>query len=283
MASNLRSRQSDLIGLVLPDITTTFWTTIARGVEDEAWSRGYSVFICNTDDDPDKEHAYVDRLLQRRVEGLIIAPSNRDNTRDLLNRVKLHQANIVVIHRSPEGIEANTVRTNGYQATRRLTEALIDRGSRQIAYLGMSLDDPISSDRLKGFREVMAERDIAIDEDFIVADPFHRGPGTYGIAFDLITRDPRPDAIVLGNSSVAVHALHAIQDAGLVIPQDIAVATFHDITSLDFYAPYLIRAVQPSYLMGRTAMQKLFEIGRNPSMPVEETVLMPEIHLPAGE
>jgi LacI family transcriptional regulator len=75
VASNLRSRQSDIIGLVVPDITSTFWTSIARGVEDEAWTRGYSVFICNTDEDSVKERAYVDKLLQRRVDGVLIVPS----------------------------------------------------------------------------------------------------------------------------------------------------------------------------------------------------------------
>jgi LacI family transcriptional regulator len=90
----------------------------------------------------------------------------------------------------------------------------------------------------------------------------------------------RPDAILLANSSIAVHALHAIQDARLTIPDDIDVATFHDITSLDFYAPHLIRAVQPSYLMGRLAMRKLLTNRLSPGDPPEEIVLMPEIHLP---
>jgi DNA-binding LacI/PurR family transcriptional regulator len=197
--------------------------------------------------------------------------------------VKLQQPNFVVIHRLPNDIAAHAVRTDGYQATRRLTEILIERGSRQIAYLGMSLDEPVSSDRLVGFREVMAEHGLAIDEGLILYNTSPHGQGAYQLVSDLLVREERPEAIVLGNSSIAVHALHAIKDAGLAIPRDIVVATFHDITSLDFYAPSLIRAVQPSYQMGRTAMQKLFEITRNPSMPVEETILMPEIHLPAEE
>jgi LacI family transcriptional regulator len=280
VASNLRSRHSDIIGLVLPDITTTFWTSIARGVEDEAWTRGYSVFICNTDEDPVKERAYVDKLLQRRVDGVLIVPSRVNSDYELLRKLRALDINYVVVHRSIGEVPSNTIRTDGYAATRKLTEILIERGGKRIAYVGMPLEDPVSAERLNGFREVMAERQVPVDERLILTDRARRGEGAHKLVTQILNDEDRPDAILLANSSIAVHALHAIQNARLTIPDDIDVATFHDITALDFYAPHLIRAVQPSYLMGRLAMRKLFTSKEHPGEPPEEIVLMPEIHYP---
>jgi DNA-binding LacI/PurR family transcriptional regulator len=280
VASNLRSRQSDIIGLVVPDITSTFWTSIARGVEDEAWTRGYSVFICNTDEDSVKERAYVDKLLQRRVDGVLIVPSRVNSGYELLRKLQALNINYVVVHRSIAEVPSHTIRTDGYAATRKLAEILIGRGGQRIAYVGVPLEDPVSAERLTGFREVMAERQVPVDERLILTDRARRGEGTYSLVTGMLREGDPPDAILLSNSSIAVHALHAIQDARLKIPDDIDVATFHDITALDFYAPHLIRAVQPSYLMGRLAMRKLFTSRENPGDRPEEIVLMPEIHFP---
>lgn len=279
VASNLRSQHSDLLALVLPDISNTFWTTIARGVEDEAWAHGYGVFICNADNDLTKEASYIERLLRRRVGGVIIVPTPDPRSEEQLERLRQHGVRFVVVHRKLRRPLADVVRSDGEGAARALTAALIDQGWKRIAYVGFPLSDPASQDRLRGFNDALAAVGLTSDPDLIRVGPLSPSTG-YQLVTELLTHDPRPEAIVLGNSRLAVGGLRAIAHAGLKVPSDIAVAAFHDISALDDYAPTMIRAVQPSYTMGQLATKLLFEKALDPDAPFQDIVLPAEVHLP---
>lgn len=256
MASNLRSQQSDTIALLLPDITTSFWTTIARGVEDEAWSRGYGMFLCNTDDDPEKEARYIDILLRRRVEGILIVPTLQAVPR--LQRLEQRSMKFVILHRNLTGIEADVVRADSEGGTRELTSRLIDSGLRRIAYVGGPMDKAFGRDRLAGFEGAMGEAGLPVDRAFIKLGPYSQQTG-YVLANELTENRPHPEGLVIGNSRLAVGALKALADNGVRVPEDIAVAAFHDMNALDDYAPKMITAVQPSYDIGRIGVRRLLE------------------------
>jgi LacI family transcriptional regulator len=280
VASNLRSRQSDLLALILPDITNTFWTSIARGVEDEAWAAGYGVFICNTDSDFAKEESYIERLLRRRVEGVLIVPTPTESSHTQLQRLRQHGVHFVVIHRPLFDLAVDVVRSEGVRATKRLTEELIKTGRRRIGFVGLPFTDRVNEDRLKGYQEALREADIPFDPTIIRSNEVGREAGGYNSVQDLLEVPEPPDALVLANSRLAVGGLQALADAGLSIPDDIGVAAFHDISAMDPYASRLIRAVQPSYKMGQMATRRLLEIGGKNGGPSQEIVLEPQIFLP---
>lgn len=279
VASNLRSQQSDLLALVLPDITNSFWTTIARGVEDEAWGHGYGVFICNTDNDPEKEAAYIESLLRRRVGGVLIVPTPDPRSEEQLGRLRQHGTKFVVVHRKLREPIADVVRSDGEGAARDLTVALTEAGWKRIAYVGLPFNDPASHDRLNGFREALARAGLEADPDLIRVGALNPGTG-YRLVTELLGHKPRPEAMLLANSRLAVGGLRAIAHAGLKIPDDIAVAAFHDTSALDDYAPSLIRAVQPSYAMGNLATKFLLERNGRVEGEYQEIVLPAEFHLP---
>lgn len=270
LAGNLRSRQSDTIALLLPDITNSFWTSIARGVEDEAWARGYGMFLCNTDDDPVKEGRYMDILLRRRVEGILIVPTPASVP--YLQRLRQRGIKFVVLHRKIEGVTADVVRGDSRAGVRALTEQLLAAGWRRIAYVGGATTLTFGRDRLAGYKETLRAAGVKIDPALIKVGTYTQQSG-YELVADLVRRDPRPEAIVVANSRLAMGALRALSDAGLRIPRDISVAAFHDISLLDGYAPRMTTAVQPAYDIGRLGARRLLERTNVPRTTTEEIVL----------
>jgi LacI family transcriptional regulator len=279
VASNLRSQQSDFLALVLPDISNSFWTTIARGAEDEAWSQGYGVFICNTDNDPDKENGYIQRLIQRRIDGVMIVPTPMNSSEQQLDRLKRHGIRCVAVHRRLTNVVTNVVRSDGAGAARRLTDELITAGCERIAFVGRPFSDPSSLDRANGFREALVRAGRAVDEDLIRSGADTPETGGFRMVKDLLDRDQVPDGLLLANSRLAVGGLRAIEAAGLSIPDDITVAAFHDIRDLDSHAPQLISAMQPAYRMGQLATRLLLESDRNTDGPYREVILEPSLHI----
>jgi len=282
VASSLRSSQSDLLALVLPDITNTFWTSIARGVEDEAWSRGYGVFICNTDNDLAKEEAYIESLLRRRVGGVLCVPTPDPASQQQFQRLRSHGISFVVIHRPLEGIEADVVRTDGEGAAHALTTELVRLGRKRIAYVGMPLSDKVSADRLEGYNRALHDAGIPANPELVMCGGMDKETGAYNMVHESLWWSERPDAYLLGNARIAVGGVHALLDAGLRLQEDVGVAAFHDISALDHYASRLIRAVQPSREMGRQATQRLFEIAAGGGHEYHDVVLSSQIILPTG-
>ena len=280
IASSLRSRQSDLLALLLPDITNSFWTSIARGAEDEAWNSGYGVFICNTDNESEKESAYIERLIRRRVEGVLFVPTPSMESERQLLRLRSHDVKFVVIHRRLRELTADVVRTDGETATQKMTEELIRRGSRRIAFVGQPLGDMTSSDRLDGFNRALQKAGMSRDPDLVKLGEVGDGSGGLRMVRELLEMESPPDAILIANSRLAIGGLAAIDAAGLQMPTDIKVAAFHDINTMDHHASRLIRAVQPSYKMGQLATRRLLEISNQDTGSVKEIILESEIHLP---
>jgi LacI family transcriptional regulator len=277
VASNLRSQQSDLLALVLPDITNSFWTTIARGAQDAARPHGYGVFICNADNDLDKEAAYIESLLRRRVGGVPIVPTPDPQSEAQLDRLRQHGTRFVVVHRKLRNPIADVVRSDGQGAARDLTAALLADGWTRFAYVGLTLCDPASEDRLNGYRGAHATG-VEPAMDLVRVGPLNPSKG-YRLVTELLELPSRPEAILLGNSRLAVGGLRAIGHAGLRVPDDIAVAAFHDTSARDDYAPTMIRAVQPSYAIGKTATE-LLDREERVEGEYREIVLPAEFHRP---
>lgn len=255
LAGSLRSRQSGTIGLLLPTIDNAFWTAIARGVEDEGEAHGYSVFFCNSDDDVVKEARYLEALIGRRVEGIVVVPTA--DSLDQLRPVQRRQIPLMQVHRKLDGLEADCIRTDSQGGAAALTGHLLALDCRRIAFLGSATTLSPARDCLGGYRAAMADAGVPVDPALIKLGRTRPEVG-YALTVELL-RTTRPEAICIGNSRLAVGALHALREAGLHVPGDIRVATFYDIAALDAYSPTLITAVQPAYELGRRGARRLLE------------------------
>lgn len=267
LASSLRSRQTGTLGLLLPTIANSFWTTIARGVEDEAEARGYSVFLCNSDDDAAKESRYLDALLGRRVEGIVVVPTAGGGAQ--LRRVQQRKMPIVQVHRRLDDLETDSVRADNRSGAAGLTAQLLALGCRQIAFLGVETTISPARDCLGGYKATMAHAGVPVDPALVMLGRARPENG-YALMVELL-RKTRPEAICIGNGRLAVGALHALQEAGIRVPEDIHVGAFYNIAALDAFSPNLITAVQPAYEIGKRGAQRLLErIGGLDTPPVDD-------------
>lgn len=256
MAKSLRSKQTCTIALVLTDITNPFWTTIARGVEDTAAEKGYHVIFCNTDEDPEKEANYINILLQRRVDGLIIAPST-DDGRYLLS-LKRNDIPCVLIDRRVSGFNADVIRSDGKEGARLLTQHLINLGHRWIAMLAGPSKVFTSRDRLAGYLEALQKNGISIDDN-LIKEGMYDEDGGFKFTKELLSSVPCPTAIVAANLSIAIGALRALREAGLRVPEDVGLVCIDDLPQASLICPFLTVWAQRPYTIGVAAAELLLD------------------------
>ena len=253
-ARSLRSKKTSTLALLVPDITNPFWTTVARGVEDAAQSGGYSVLLCNTDENPTKQLQYLGVVLSQRVDGVIIAPYDSDSR----NLIKLRDRGMptVVIDRRITGWEVDTVYGDSVAGARALVQHVICQGHTRIAILTGPLNTSTSEDRVAGYRLALSEANIPIDERLIRRGEYRVASGEE-MAHQLFDEGLNPTAIFASNNTIAMGVMDALQKRGLRVPQDIALVCFDELPEASRFFPFLTVVAQPAYDMGVNAAQLL--------------------------
>ena len=253
-AASLRSKRTRSLALILPDVTNTFWTTVARGVEDTAQSRGYSVFLCNTDEDLAKQARYLEFVASQRVDGVVIAPCGRDAGN--LARLRDRDIPTVIVDRCIDGWETDTVLGDSLSGAYALVKHLIGLGHRRIAIISGPHNTSTAEDRVTGYCIALSEAGIAPDPRLIQRGEYRTASGEE-LAYQLLDEQPRPTAIFAANNAISMGVIDAAAKRGLRIPQDLALVCFDDLPSISHLFPFLTVVVQPVYEMGVNAAQLL--------------------------
>jgi LacI family transcriptional regulator len=275
LAKSLRSKRSHTIALVVSDVTNPFYTTIARGVEDTAAQSGFHVILCNTDENPDKEANYINILLQRRVDGIIISPTT-DNRKQLAS-LKRQQVPCVLIDRQVPGCKSDVVRCDSREGARRLIWHLLHLDHRRIAMISGPRGISTADDRVEGYCQALRERGLPVEERLIKRGGYKQTSG-YQLTQELLKDQPRPTAIFAANNFIAVGALQALREAGLNVPEDMALVCFDDIPQASLIYPFLTVVAQPAYEMGKVAAELLLErLAGKRNRKVREVMLETEL------
>jgi len=256
MARGLRTNRSGLVALLVPQIVSPYFVSLARGVEDVANMFGYHLIICNTDESLDKQKAYLDLLLNRSVEGVIVASVNR--SRQPLAGLIEQKTPVVLVDRFVDEFPADIVRGDGLNGMNVLTRYMLKLGHRRIAFVNGNIDTSTAADRLAGFRAAYARTGLEIDERLIsngkwlVDDAASRVAGLLdlGVSFT---------AILGANHFMSIGAIRTLRERGLSVPADIALAGFDDVELASEIDPFLTVMTQPVYTMGTFAMNMLLE------------------------
>jgi LacI family transcriptional regulator len=256
LARSLRSQRTQLLALLITDITNPFWTTVARGVEDAAIEAGYAIILCNTDEDPAKEARYLDLLLRRRVDGLIISPSVE--SAGLLDNLQQRAVPFVLIDRQVTGLVADSVRGDSYSGAYQLTNHLLKTGYRQIAMIGGPVTVSTAEDRMRGYLAALQDAHITPNPRLIRRGAYHAAAGRAAMA-DLLAAEPCPAAVFAGNNAIALGVMEALHAANLRVPDDVALVSFDDFPSPLGGRPFLTAVVQPARQLGREALRLLLE------------------------
>jgi LacI family transcriptional regulator len=254
LARSLRSKRTHILALILTDITNPFWTTVTRGVEDAASKAGYSVILCNTDESEKKESQYLRVMLQNQVDGVLLVPARSTNTESVDFIQELDTLVVVLDRRIPEA-SVDVVRCDSEDGAYRLVLLLLSLGHKRIVFLSGPHGISTAEDRVRGYRCALSEAGLA-ENEMIFYGAFTVMSG-YEMASQLLKLNPRPTAILASNNFIAVGAMRAVREAGLRIPEDMAVVGFDDLPDHLIVEPYMTVAAQPAYEMGQRATELL--------------------------
>ena len=272
LARSLRLKRTQTLALVVTDITNPFWTTVARGVEDAAQDAGFNVILCNTDESEAKQEQYLDVLLQKQVDGILLVPAR--DSEALAGWIQRCAVPVVVLDRRVCSGQVDLVCGDSEGGAHQLVDHLLALGHRRIAVLSGPRDVSTAVDRVRGYAEALAEAGLEVRADWVCYGQFSIESG-YEMTQQVLTARPCPTALFAVNNFIAIGALRALRDAGLRVPEDMSVVAFDDLISELVIEPFLTVADQPAYEMGQRAAELLLARLSEPSANGYEEVVLP--------
>ncbi|WP_020576000.1 LacI family DNA-binding transcriptional regulator [Actinopolymorpha alba] len=285
LARSLRRSQTNLWAVLVSDINNPFFTALVRGVEDVAQQAKYSVVLCNSDENPDKEADYIAAILAEQMAGVIISPTNRSissSSRSApMRQLLAASVPLVAIDRQLRGATVDIVTVDNTHAAQLATDHLVSEGFSRIACITGPRDISTAQQRLEGYRRALRASGRDVDSRLIRYADF-REAGGHAAMGDLLDHTPRPDAVFATNNLMTVGALECLVDRGVSIPADVGVFGFDDVPSATLIRPPLSTITQPTYDIGRTAAELLLQRIADPSRPPSRAVLPTELHVRAS-
>ena len=271
LAGSLRGRHSYTVGVVVPSITNPFYPELVRGIEDEAQRGGYSLFLCNSDEDPQKEVNYLHLLRRHRIAGLIaVTIAVVSEWSQALRKLAAQEVPVIVIgalERPSEKVVHICV--DDEEGFVKSTSHLLDLGHERI---GMIMPPPLGrnteSPRVTGFLKAHAQYEKKVKSELLVRSGWHVSDGQEGCA-RLMGLSVPPTAIVASNDMVAIGAITKLKELNRRVPEDVAVVGYDNIDIAQWYDPALTTVEQPHYQMGERAMQAILKRLERPSDPAE--------------
>lgn len=249
VARSLNTKKSNLIGLILPDITNPFFPELARAVEDVALTYGYTVILCNSDEDPDKEKNYIETLKKKYIAGFIVASNQLDAP---------HYANanlpIVALDRAIND-KIPTISSNNKEGAMLGTKALLDRGCKNILFLRGPEELNPANDRYEGFMETIQQTDVKFQ---VIFCPFHF-TDSQKIVEQVLQDDPTIDGIFASSDVSAAGALKAAASLSVAVPDALQVVGFDGVALGEMLSPGLTTVAQDVYKMGAIAARVLIK------------------------
>ena len=270
IARSLRQKKTYKIGVIVGNVLSQFYSILAKSIEDVAIKYGYSVILCNGDDDPEKELNYLKVLRSSRVDGIIIAPTGKNA--DYVNSLMQSNIKIVLVDRLIEGVDCDAILVDNEKGAYTAVKYLIDKGYKKIAIIDGFIDRTTGKERLKGYLRALNENNIPRNDDFIKIKDFKKRSGIV-FANELLENKNKPEAIFAANLELTIGVLLSIKNFGLKIPDDIAVIGFDDSDWAQILDPPLTVISQPVYDLGATTAEMLIKNIENNNYEKEKLIV----------
>ncbi|MGL5329515.1 MAG: LacI family DNA-binding transcriptional regulator [Peptostreptococcaceae bacterium] len=261
LARSLVTKKSQLIGVIVPEVSDSFVNEILNGVEEIAKMYDYEILLANTYSDKEQELKSINLLRAKQVEGIVmISWKVEEEHVDYMQRCGIPAS---YISKTARDYDIHTVSTSNIDATYDMTKYLLDKGHEKIAFVMTSKDDTVLEiERLNGYEKALNERNIELDKS-LVKHGTTTYEGGYASMKELLDEGIVPHAAFVTGDEAAIGAINAICDAGYRVPEDISVAGFNDVKIAKMYRPKLTTVHQPLYDMGAVAIRMVIKMINN--------------------
>jgi LacI family transcriptional regulator len=254
-ARAIRLKKSGTLGLIVADLGNPFTAQVIRTIEAVAYRNGHDLFLCNSDEDEDRERLHCQAMAAQRIGGVIVLPVSFNGAS--LAPLLSNDIPVVCLDRNVDDVALDAVLVNNDAGGRMAAIALFAAGHRRIGVIAASATTP-GRDRVVSFRRTLLERGVPLADDR-VREANYKEDGGYTETLALLSRDPRPTALFVVNHPMTIGALRAIRDLGLRVPRDVSVLAFDDPTWAPFLDPALSTMRQPTDQLGTCAAEMLIE------------------------
>lgn len=273
LARSMVTARTYTIGLVIPDIRNMFFASVARAIEKRAHTENYRLFVCDTDNDMDREEAYLQDLYERRVDGLIVASSAASG--HVHKSLKRSTAPVVLIDRELRDVPFDTVRTDHEAGAFLATEHLIKLGHRRIGIVVGTGSESVHEQRVDGYRQALEQHGIPFDPDLVKRRDWETGHESVD---ELLALSKPPTAIFATNPVVTVAVLVDLKRLRVQVGTDIALVAFDDLDTAELFNPPLTVVAQNPTQIGSTAIDVLLQrISGEVTGPPQEIIFRPSL------
>jgi len=267
LAVGLKHQRSFTLGIIVPEFVHHFFSTVISGIEDIAYSKGYRVMICQSNEDQQREMINIQALLEHRVDGLLVSPSK--STLDYSHFTQALESNIPIVFfdRIVAGIPSDKVISNDYKGSFAITNHLIQTGRRKIMHLAAPQNITVGRERSRGYFDALEKQGVTVNEQHILPcdTPFK----VQAAKEKILQLAGDVDAIFAVNDFTAIAVMKLLQESGYRIPEQIAITGYGDDPIATIAKPTLTTFQQKGYEMGREAVSMLINRLENPDANIE--------------
>ncbi len=276
LARSLAMSATNTIGVAIPTYSNHYFSEVVRSIENECVKNGLMVLFSDTHDDPDQELKIVQAFHQRRVDGVVLAPAD-DGRLESLTYLHNNKIPTVLVDRLlSQGFDQVGVKNKA--AAQELIAHLIGHGHKRIGFISGAVWNSTSSERLDGYRAALKNAGVPFDEDLVRCGESAIEPARVAMR-QLLGFTPRPTAIMTSNHLMTIGAMHAIREAGVDVPKDMALVGFDDFDWADLFNPRLTVTSQPLEEIGAKALNLLIKRIKNPEGNRQTIRLSPTIKI----
>jgi LacI family transcriptional regulator len=270
---SLRTQQTRTIGVIVSDIRNSFFAAVVKAIEDEARANGYTVLICNADEDCAKEEAALQLLLDRKVSAVINCSTGANL--ELLRTFQKSGAVLVDFDRESGLNNVDTVVVNNRRGAELATQHLIDLGHRAIATVAGPQHLSNARGRLAGFEDTLEKNNLRVENAYVQYGDFLQESG-FQAAQKLLSLPHPPTSLFVANIEMAAGVIAFVRDKGVAMPQEISIVSFDDPFWARYMDPPLTVVSQPMEAMGKRTMELLLARLRGGN-PVQSLVFTPNL------
>lgn len=275
IARSLKMAKTNTFGIMIPDITSPYYTEVVRGVEDICNMYDYNIILCNTDSEAKKEETYLDVLIEKQCDGILYI--GKGISHDLKNKMVDSKVPLVIGAIHDHEFSIPNVMIDNEQAAYEMTKFLIDKGHRKIAYFSDNDHNAlVAREREEGIKKALREEGLEIPKEWEkLGDPTILGG--YKMMDALLKEGSRPTAVVAANDELALGAIRRAGEEGIRIPEEMSISGFNNYYISEWVKPSITTVAQPMYDIGAVSARMLIKMINNEELTSRNIIIPHEI------